>query len=408
MLAASTMLADELGALVPVALRGLAGMQDQRTGLFSHKTVAHPDGRLESRGSNRLYTAACAVGLLSIRAGIGDAHRAQIERALDALLGADERDPAVLGTALWAAALSGRPEAPRLARELSGPSDPRRMSSMQLGLALAGLARWMRLGERDDRRVPKSARALAAELERRYVPRARVFGATEGARGRNPALARLTSFASQVYPVLGLCELSEATAVAPPPAVAAVCDFLARCQGPLGQWWWFYSTREPKVIEGYPVYSVHQDAMAFMALLPATRLGAGEFVDELTAGLRWIGGANELGLSMVDAEAGLIHRSIQRAGGDADGLAGWSRAQRVAAYGAAVSGRPRRAPGRFEVLRECRSYHLGWLLVAAAMAGADVEAVAARLPGASSACSRTTSMSARATSSQLSAGGGAS
>jgi len=371
---ASTTLADELSALVPVALRGLAAMQDERTGLFSHKTVVGPDGRLANQGVNRLYTGACLVGLLSIQGGFVDP---QIERALDALVRSDDRDPAVLGTALWAAALGGRPEAPRLARELTGLTEPRRMSSMQLGLALAGLARWMRLGGRDDARSHKAARTLAAELERRYVSRARVFKATGVPRMRNPALAGLTSFASQVYPVLGLCELAEATAVAPPRAVGAVCDFLVRCQGPLGQWWWFYSTRAPKVIEGYPVYSVHQDAMAFMALLPATRVGAGDYVHALTTGLRWIGGTNELGLSMIDPHAGLIYRSIQRAGGDADGLAGWSRAQRVAVYGAAASGRPRPAPRRFEVLRECRSYHLGWLLVAAAMARADLDGAVA-------------------------------
>jgi hypothetical protein len=375
---ASRTLADELGALVPVALRGLSAMQDERTGLFSHKTVVGPDGRLENQGLNRLYTGACVVGLLSIQGGFVDPHRAQIERALDALVRADERDPAVLGTALWAATLGSRAEAPRLARELSVLAEPRRLSSMQLGLALAGLARWMRLGEHDDPRSNKAARTLSAELERRYVPRARVFKATSGHRLRNPALAGLTSFASQVYPVLGLCELAEATAVAPPRAVGAVCDFLVRCQGPLGQWWWFYSSRAAKVIEGYPVYSVHQDAMAFMAMLPATRLGTGDYVHALRAGLRWIGGTNELGVAMIDPDAGLIYRSIQRAGGDADGLAGWSRTQRVAVYGAAASGRPRPAPRKLEVLRECRSYHLGWLLVAAAMAGADLDAAAAR------------------------------
>ncbi|HUA49259.1 MAG TPA: hypothetical protein VMA77_28745 [Solirubrobacteraceae bacterium] len=375
-LTAGASLKEELGALVPVALRGLAAMQDERTGLFSHKTVVGPDGGLENRGVNRLYTGACVVGLLSSWAPLVEPHLAQVRRALDALLRDEERDPAVLATALWGAALSARPEAPRLARRLSALAKPGRLSSMELGLAVVALARWLRIGDRDDRAARDAARALAAELERRYLPRARVFAATGTQRLRNPALAGLTSFASQVYPVFGLCELAEATGVAPSRTVGAVCDFLVRSQGARGQWWWFYSTHTPKVIEGYPVYSVHQDAMAIMALLPATRVGAGEYLSAVTAGVPWVRGHNELGVPLIDPRAGLIYRSIQRPGGDADGLGGWSRRQRVAAYLAALSGRGRAAPESFEILRECRSYHLGWLLLAAAMAGAGVGAPA--------------------------------
>jgi len=372
-LTAGTPLAEELGALVPIALRALAGMQDERTGLFSHKTVAGSDGELENRGINSLYTGACVVGLLSIPEQFLEPYLAEVRRrALEALLRVRERDPAVLATLLWAAALSGRPEAPRLADQLSRLGEPGRLSSMQLGLSVAALAHWLRAGDSDGGRAEHAARMLAAELERRYLPRARVFAAT-GSRGpRHPALARLSSFASQVYPLLGLCELAETTGVTPSRTIGEVCDFLTRCQGPFGQWWWFYSTRVPKVIEGYPVYSVHQDAMAIMALLPATRLGAGDYLSPLSAGLSWVTGRNELGVSLVDPRTGLIYRSIQRAGGDADGLAGWSRSQRVAAYTAALSGRERGVPRSLEVLHECRSYHLGWLLVAAAMAGAGV------------------------------------
>jgi len=365
-------LVQELSALVPVALHGLAAMQDERTGLFSHKTVMRPDGQLENRGVNRLYTGASVVGLLASRAALVEPHRTQVRRALDALLQVGESDPAALATAVWAAALANRPEAPRLARQLSTLARPGRLSSMELGLALAGLARWLRVGEAEDRTAQAAARGLAAELERRYLPRARVFGATGARRPGNLALAGLTSFASQVYPVLGLCELAEAMGVAPSRTVGQVCDFLVASQGAFGQWWWFYSTRTPKVIEGYPVYSVHQDAMAIMALLPATRLGAGEYRSSLSAGVPWVVGHNELGESLVDARAGLIYRSVQRRGGDADGLAGWSRGQRVAVYLAALAGRRRPAPTSFELLRECRSYHLGWLLVAAAMAGIGV------------------------------------
>lgn len=362
-----TTLADELAALVPVALRGLSQMQDNRVGLFSHKARVGLDGKLTNHGVNPLYTAACVIGLQSIRAGRAEPYAGQTRQALSALVRADENDPAVVGATLWGCVAAERAEAPRLAETLVAGAQPPRWSSMQLGLALAGLARWVRAGEGQSRRATCAARAMADELERRYVSRARVFAATGGHR-RDPF--GMTSFASQVYPVLGLCELAEATATEPPAAVKRVCDFLVRSQGELGQWWWFYSTRAPKVIEGYPVYSVHQDAMAVMALLPATRLGIGDYREALTSGVQWINGTNELGQSMVNRRGGVIYRSVQRTGGDADGFAGWSRRQRAAAYRAGLTGRPRPAPEALEVLEECRSYHLGWLLLAAAMAGA--------------------------------------
>lgn len=366
--ATATVVADELRALVPVAINGLEQMQSP-AGLFSHKSLVSPHGTIVNHGTNPLYTAACAVGLLSCHEGRQPARAHPAARALTALLRReDERDPSVLGTTLWGCALAGHERAPQVTRRLIGVLQPRWASSMQLGLALTGLAKWMTVGEADDPRVAPAARAVAAELERRFVTRADVFAGSARPPKRNPLLHRLTSFASQVYPVLGLCELALATGTEPSPAVRRVCDFLAEAQGDQGQWWWFYSTTKRQVMEGYPVYSVHQDAMAPMALLSAGRVRAGDYGRALTRGIRWIGGDNELGQSMVDLRAGLIYRAIQRAGGDADGFAGWSRGQRWSVYGGALTGRPAKPARDLEMLRESRSYHLGWLLVAAGMA----------------------------------------
>jgi hypothetical protein len=361
--------AGELRPLVPVAISGLEQMQSA-TGMFSHKSVVNPQGTIVNHGTNPLYTAACAVGLLSCVDGGQPAHAHRAARALTALLQRErERDPGVLGTTLWGCALAGHERAPEVARRLIGVLQPHRASSMELGLALTGLAKWLAVGAPDDPQVASTARALAAALERRFLPRADVFAASARPPKHNPLLQRLTSFASQVYPVLGLCELALASGNEPPSAVGRVCDFLAEAQGDRGQWWWFYSTRNRQVMQGYPVYSVHQDAMAPMALLSASRARVGDYARPLVRGIHWVGGDNELGRSMVDPRAGLIYRAIQRAGGDADGFAGWSRGQRWSAYLGALRGRPAGPPRELELLCESRSYHLGWLLVAAGMAG---------------------------------------
>ncbi len=55
---------------------------------------------------------------------------------------------------------------------------------------------------------------------------------------------------------------------------AAICGL----QGPEGQWWWHYDTRNGSVVEGYPVYSVHQHAMAPMALLDLREAGGTDHI----------------------------------------------------------------------------------------------------------------------------------
>src|ERR1700761_6337664 len=114
-----TPLSNELEPLVHVALRGLPQMHDERTGLFSHKAVLDPAGRLVNSGHNRLYTGACTIGLLSCANGPAEPVRAQATQSLEAVVGAaDERYPAVLAAALWSCVLAGRGEAADLAAKI--------------------------------------------------------------------------------------------------------------------------------------------------------------------------------------------------------------------------------------------------------------------------------------------------
>lgn len=86
-------------------------------------------------------------------------------------------------------------------------------------------------------------------------------------------------------------------------------------QGSKGQWWWAYSP-EGNVIDGYPVYSVHQLGMAVMALKMARRL-AGELLREridtsINNSIKWVFGNNELKIPLIDYKKKLIWRCIER------------------------------------------------------------------------------------------------
>ncbi len=133
---------------------------------------------------------------------------------------------------------------------------------------------------------------------------------------------------------------------------------LVRLQGPQGQWAWFYHVPSGRVVDYYPVYSVHQHAMAPFFLLEAIDQGYSEFREPLVKGFRWILGDNELGQHMVERTHHVIWRSIKRQG-NFEKLTRVARAAGVRYTGLKSTVEIRNA---LRINHECRSYELGWAL----------------------------------------------
>jgi hypothetical protein len=132
-------------------------------------------------------------------------------------------------------------------------------------------------------------------------------------------------------------------------------------QGPQGEWPWFYNVFESKVADWYPTFSVHQDSMAMLFLLPALDMGVSGAAQAVEKSYRWLFGNNQLGVAMmVTSPDFFIHRSIHRRGS----LERPKRFGRSALLSAIR--RPARfaANGRLEVVKHGRSYHPGWILFA--------------------------------------------
>jgi hypothetical protein len=99
--------------------------------------------------------------------------------------------------------------------------------------------------------------------------------------------------------------------------------------------------------------------MAPMALRCLAAAGGTSHADAVLASRRWLRN-NELGIDMVDANSGIIWRSIERTGGSADRLG------RKAGMLLGRADKKDEAP-RLQLNPEMRPYEWGWLLYSAAI-----------------------------------------
>jgi hypothetical protein len=172
---------------------------------------------------------------------------------------------------------------------------------------------------------------------------------------------RVGSFADQVYPIFAMAHFSQVFGHQEARDNALRCaSAICGLQGSLGQWWWHYDSVSGRVVEHFPVYSVHQHGMAPMALLALEETCGADFDVHINQGLSWLGGANELHQDLVDVNAGVAWRCIQP-----------PKSNPYAAGVRVLIGKePSRGP--LHILYECRPYELGWLLYALAPADAAV------------------------------------
>ncbi len=131
--------------------------------------------------------------------------------------------------------------------------------------------------------------------------------------GRHWLRGHVACFADLVYPIQALSRFYEATGCDKALAAAKRCArSVLGLQGDDGQWWWHYDIRTGRVLERYPVYSVHQDSMAPMALLAMPEDSLPGRVEAIERSLDWLAHSREIRGSLVDRESGIIWRKVAR------------------------------------------------------------------------------------------------
>jgi hypothetical protein len=238
----------------------------------------------------------------------------------------------------------------------------------ELAWVVTGLAEALAAGIGDERDV----RTRLDRAFRRLLGHRGASGLMCFARplARGPALhprawltGRLGFFDAQVYTIVA-CLQRDAVVADPEARDAArvLGERLLHHQHPRGQWGWHYNAESGGLVDLYPVYSVHQDGMAPMALLPLERALGVPTTAAVARGVAWLFGENELGEPLVDEERGVIWRSVRRAG-DRRRLVHPLKAASLLRVGRTLDLGARFA-GALEIDREMRPYHLGWCLYA--------------------------------------------
>jgi hypothetical protein len=346
-----------------------AGADRPRPGRTVTTEPAEPAG-WENRGTSTRYAAITALGVRLLpperqRAILGG-HTAQEFTGL--LI---ERLPGVtnLGDAAlvaWAAADCGHPKlADALGRLAALDADGGPRYTVEAAWALSALAAARALADVEQ--------PLAAARDR--LLRARIGGGPLFPHATGPGLlpwyrAHIACFADQTYPIQALARAhasgDDERALAAADACAAGIRAL---QGDGGQWWWHYDARRGSVVEGYPVYSVHQHAMAPTALFDLAEAGGTDSGAAIRRGLAWMLGPPELAAAappghdpepVILDEAGVTSRKVYR--GDPKKAVRAARGLATRALPGARLSVLDRVYRPTAVDRECRPYEFGWML----------------------------------------------
>lgn len=349
--------------MIDLALTGLPRMH--KAGAFGHTLRAVKSKSLDTEeleGDSLRYTAIVALGLaflpldeqFSALAGMSASELGRV----CASRARTSSDPGAIALAAWAAAEASEFYAQalfdRLADHLTSEDA---VETVTCAWALTAAIAAARLGD------TRNIKSLATDLLLKGQSRHGLFPHILSSGKAGYVRAHIGCFADQVYPIQALSRL-HATCATPGALAAAqaVATRICALQGSAGQWWWHYDTRDGSVVEGYPVYSVHQHGMAPMVLLDLKEAGGKDHLSSIRKGLEWLFQRPELPTRLIENDKGVIWRKVARR--EPGKMVRWLSAMTTAASpGLRLPGLDLLFPPRL-IDHECRPYELGWLLYA--------------------------------------------
>ncbi len=248
-------------------------MFDQQKQLFCYSLKKTDDGMVREGLSPR-YTMMTLMGLHRLEEA-GGTSPIEIAPVLKALLSNLDwvEDIGDLGVLLWTCALV----APERLAEIEGRIDlqttlgryrsAQRGVTMELAWFLTGLSNWALVCPEKLAGLRGLALQTLALLKKNRGEQGFFGHLARGGSVVGMTRGRIGSFADQVYPIYAMTRFSQAYQDEDALKMAVQCGRgLCEAQGSLGQWWWHYDSLGGGVLEGYPVFSVHQHAMGPMTM----------------------------------------------------------------------------------------------------------------------------------------------
>ncbi len=355
--------AKEAGRLGEIAIRALERMYDPDRRLFCHCIRRSAQGDLVEGVSVR-YTATVLIGLAehatSVCGRVLRGHHAQdvcgsLIRGLTS-----ESELGEIALTLWAARALNHPDA-SVALEHLQRANPQSCEAptVEVAWSLSALVADRASNASDD----GLAKQLANRLLRSFHTDAALFSHMPADATQSAMRSHVACFADLVYPIQALSFYHLATGDTDSLDAARRCgQKMADLQGDAGQWWWHYDIRTGKCLEPYPVYSVHQDSMAPMALLALKQAAGIDHAVAIKRSLEWLDRSPEIDGSLIDSEADLIWRKVARR--EPGKLVRGLQATASRVHPAL------RVPGANTIFPptyvdyETRPYHMGWILYA--------------------------------------------
>lgn len=349
-----------ISQLRKMAVRGLERMYCPAERLFVFR-VRRKDHGIVSEGLSRRYTAITLIGLAEENEEIigsvlsGHGLTTVCERLSEDIDNVNNLGDVALS--LWATIIVGDENQNKIFERLVKlRPEEKSWPTVEISWALASLCNDCELPVGDLRK--KISDRLISSLNEKPGVFPHILG--ENGSGLR---AHVSCFADMVYPIHALAKYFKVSGDQRALKASERCaQQICRLQGPEGQWWWHYDLRTGKVIEPFPVYSVHQDSMAPMALFELRDAGGVDYSKEIQKGLEWLAHSPEIGSSLIDRKADLIWRKVAR-----------REPRKLSRYIQAAASRLHQNC-RFPLTNslfppisidyENRPYHLGWILYA--------------------------------------------
>jgi hypothetical protein len=351
-----------ISSLNALALRSLITLFDEKAGLFSRSMTFDENGVFHRQKTSEKRTIIALLGLHRLKAS-GETLPFDLPSICDVVLRDTRwvRSLEELGLLTWFIA-ECEPDRLRnlfskfdFENALCNYSDGRQGYTRALAWFLAGIAHARMVYPRLFPDLTDLAVDTYHLLEDNQSESGLFGHATSSGLAQHLICSRFGTFGDQIHPIYTLTVFAKAFQVEEPLASALSCgNAICALQGELGQWWFLYDKRSGRVLNRYPVFSMHQHGTAPVGLLSLGEATGQSFYEPIYRGLSWIMGANELGQDVRNEERTMIWDSLQQ--------------RRLAKYceiaHSLVHIPSSLRPDQLNIHYEARPDHFGWLLYA--------------------------------------------